>query len=79
MDALQILSNSWPIVISFIALIIWSVRLEGKVSFAEKEISELKIKHDNLDSALVNKIGEIEKSLARIEGWLKGKYGKEDQ
>lgn len=75
---MQALNSYWPFLTAFISLIVWSVRLEGKVAFAQKEISELKIKHDSLDSQLVEKISTIEKTLARIEGRLEGLHGKKN-
>lgn len=69
-------------------MIVWLVRLEGKIqanekmievvkddsskvaALNEKSIDELRIKHENLDSKLLSKISEVEKTLARIEGAL---------
>lgn len=57
----------------FIAFIVWLVRLEGKVFYAEKSIDELTIKHENLDSELVKKLTALETAIARIEGYMKAK------
>lgn len=56
-----------------IALIVWLVRLEGQVGFLKKQVDELTIKHDALDSQLVQKLSRLETAIARIEGYLKAK------
>jgi len=60
-----------------VGLIIWLVRLEGKVNsidqkadISQKQIDALQIKHDALDCKIVEKLGELSESLARIEGRL---------
>jgi negative regulator of sigma E activity len=57
--------------------IVWLVRLEGRINYQEKfsketqkDVDELRIKHENLDDKLLARIGELEKTLARIEGAL---------
>jgi len=57
--------------------IIWLIRLEGKVSYGETmqkelsgEIKDLRTKHEALDSRIVDKLSNVEKSLAKIEGRL---------
>jgi len=54
----------------FIGFVVWLVRLEGKVRHSESLIAELKTKHDSLDSEVMKRLLEIEKSLSRIEGRL---------
>lgn len=61
----------------FIAGIVWLVRLEGKINQVEKlndntqkDVDDLRIRHEALDERLMRKLSEIEKSLARIEGFL---------
>lgn len=109
----------WPIILAFIAGLIWLVRLEGKVlqnketnKLVEKNLSEkvktheetvksslethqnkvtddlkriernfekslvsidkkvdtLQVKHDSLDSKIVEQLTDVRESLARIEG-----------
>lgn len=55
----------------------WLVRLEGKLSAVEeannrtqKDVDELRIKHDALDSDLVKQLTEIKITLAKIEGFM---------
>lgn len=65
--------------------IIWAIRLEGKIDMHEdaikeiktqhiadlkKEVEKLEIRHNALDSKIVDKLSVIEKSLAKIEGRL---------
>jgi peptidoglycan hydrolase CwlO-like protein len=63
------------IIISAIGAVIWLVRLEGKVSHineksneTQKDVDSLRVKHDALDSKIVDKLAEISERLARIEG-----------
>jgi hypothetical protein len=58
---------------TFIGFVVWLVRLEGKVYYNEKQIDELQIKHENLDSELVKKLSALETAIARVEGYLKAK------
>lgn len=65
------------IIISAIGFIVWLVRLEGKISSVEeannrtqKDVDELRIKHEALDSDLVKQLTEIKITLAKIEGFL---------
>lgn len=46
----------------FVTLIVWAIRLEGKVNFTEQKVDKL--------FHLEEKISEIRESLARIEGQL---------
>ena len=65
--------------LAVIGLVVWLVRLEGKVqinremtALAQKSIDELRVRHEALDSELVKKLSKLETALARIEGYLKG-------
>lgn len=60
-----------------IAFIVWLVRLEGQVGVLKKQVDELTIKHDALDSQLVQKLSRLETAIARIEGYLKAKTEEE--
>lgn len=58
-----------------IGAIIWFVRLEGRVNTLEKTVNSLEVKVakqeqklEDFDDKIVNKLSEIEKSLARLEG-----------
>ena len=46
----------------FVALIVWAIRLEGKIVYTEKNVEKL--------FHLEEKISDIRESLARIEGQL---------
>ena len=70
MDAIQTISAIWPVVTALIGLIVWLVRLEGKVSHSEKQLDALQIKHESLDSKVVEQLADVRESLARIEGAL---------
>lgn len=64
-----------------IGFIVWLVRLEGKVNYTDRmlndakleyrnELSTLKVKHEQLDSKIVEQLSEVRESLARLEGAL---------
>lgn len=60
-----------------LAGVISHVRLEGRVNQAEKsneqtdkKVDSLTIKHEALDSKVLEQIAQMRESLARIEGWL---------
>jgi hypothetical protein len=57
--------------------IVWLIRLEGVVKADRREtdilrsdIEDLRHRHEALDSKVVEKLSIIEKTLARIEGYL---------
>lgn len=62
-----------------IGLIVWSIRLEGKVSHIEsintkqdQEIELLDARLRDFDSKILNKLSEIAERLSYIEGAIKG-------
>lgn len=70
------------LILSLVSGIVWLVRLEGRINAFEKQIDELKhrissmeIKHDALDSKVVEQLASVRESLARIEGALGVKKG----
>lgn len=62
--------NTPEFFLAAIAALIWLVRLEGKMSNTKESLKELKIKHEALDSKIIDKLSLIEQSLARLEGRL---------
>lgn len=77
MDALLALSEAWPLVVAAVGVIVWLVRLEGRVNqgdkdheATEKRMDILTTKHDHLDSKVVKELSNVRESLARIEGAL---------
>lgn len=66
------------IIVPFVVLIVWAIRLEGKVMHS-REIQretqkDVDVVRDLLNSAhgkLVEQISDMRESLARIEGYLK--------
>lgn len=70
--------SDWIEVISIAVLgLIWLVRLEGKVKYiqdankeTQKDVDELRVKHEALDSKIVEQLAQIRESLARLEGKL---------
>lgn len=69
----------------FLALVIWGIRLEGKVLNSEKrlDVAEARITHnenqiENIESGLSKELNEVKQSLARIEGYLKARCDQGD-
>lgn len=65
------------VILAVIALIVWLVRLEGKISQvqrladeAQKDVDVLRTKHEGLDNKIVEQLGAVRESLARLEGRL---------
>jgi deoxyribodipyrimidine photolyase len=70
-------------IVFIISAIVWFTRLESRVNFLkenlnnfEKDLLEQKLKIDNVEDKIVNKLSDIEKSLSWIQGNLEIK--KED-
>jgi hypothetical protein len=69
--------NYLPFVLAVIGAIVWLVRLEGKTDAAiksntetQKDIDELRIRHEGLDSKIVEQLARVRESLARLEGYF---------
>ena len=67
---------------SALGIVIWLIRLEGRViqgdrdhSETTKQIDILRTKHDSLDSKVVEELARVRESLARIEGVLGASKG----
>jgi len=70
-------------------IIVWFVRLEGRVKQIEKDNNEtqkdvdvLRVRHEALDSKMMNDLTAIREALGRIEGYIfeggNPKYGRRD-
>lgn len=64
-------------ILTAIAAIVWLVRLEGKTEHAQrlateaqKDVDDLRIRHENLDTKIVEQLTQVKESLARLEGAL---------
>ncbi len=69
-------------IVAIVALIVWLVRLEGKLvsldrfaSETQKDVDVLRTKHEGLDSKIVMELGEVKIILARLEERLGIKKG----
>ena len=69
--------DPFHVVGAIIAFIVWLVRLEGKVNHGskmneatQKDVDDLRLRHETLDSKIVEKLAEISERLARIEGGI---------
>lgn len=61
--------------VSLVGMIVWFVRLEQSIKQCsinldrlEKELDSLIIKHDALDTRVLDELSKVRESLARIEG-----------
>lgn len=62
---------------ALVGVVVWLVRLEGRIGHVEKlnentdkKVDAVLVKHEALDSKIVQKLSELSESLARIEGRL---------
>lgn len=65
------------ILLSAISGIVWLVRLEGKVSHnakltdeCQKDVDNLRVKVETIDSSIVKELTEIKVTLAKIDGYI---------
>jgi hypothetical protein len=77
MQDVKEIAELWPVFGALLGYVIWLVRLEGRVNQADRIISDtqrdveaLRIKHENLDSKIIQQLAEVRESLARLEGAL---------
>lgn len=80
MDLAAIVQTYWPVILGFVATIVWSIRQEGQILMLKdrQTIAEGRLAHhdsqiDLLESGLSKELNEVKQSLARIEGYLKAK------
>jgi hypothetical protein len=73
----MIIKDYFEIILGALAFTVWLVRLEGKISQveslaieAQKDVDVLRTKHESLDSKIVEQLGQVRESLARLEGAL---------
>lgn len=71
------LSQWLEIGVIVVGLVVWLVRLEGRLSAVDKanmetqkDIDDLRTRHEALDSKIVEQLAQIRESLARLEGKL---------
>ena len=71
------LRDYFEVLIALLGFVVWCVRLEGKVHAAnkaneetQKDVDNLRIKHESLDSKIIEQLGQVRESLARLEGAL---------
>lgn len=75
-----VFSNYWPFILSIVTLSVWLVRLEGKTENAiksnqetQKDIDDLRTRHEGLDTKIVEQLAKVRESLARLEGYFSAK------
>lgn len=73
----MVLKEYFEVVVALVAYVVWLVRLEGMtkqnreaISEVQKDVDQLRTKHEMLDSKIVEQLGAVRESLARLEGKL---------
>ena len=68
----------WPLILAILGLIIWLVRLEGLAKQNTKDLDRmqtqhesLSLRHESLDSKVVEQLAQVREALARIEGYIR--------
>lgn len=68
-----------------LTFIVWIVRLEARIKQSERDIFEnqkdvdiLRTRHEDLDSRVLKELMEVKQALARIEGRLETRGGKNE-
>ncbi len=81
MDQIKAITEAWPVLAGLIGLVVWAVRLEGKITLIENsyrqletEHNSLRAEHNALNSSTLQELSKIRESLARIEGRLLGQF-----
>jgi hypothetical protein len=74
------LTPGLDLVLVVIGIIIWAIRQEGKIGHLEdklngtqRDVDDLRTRHESLDSKIVQELASLKESVARIEGYLKAK------
>lgn len=86
MDQIKAITDAWPVLAGLIGLVVWAVRLEGKINALEDDYDQLKTEHNSLraehnalNSSTLQELSKIRESLARIEGRLLGQFDNQSQ
>lgn len=60
-----------------VAIVVWLVRLEGRINYTEKsntrtqkDVDDLRARHESLDSKIIQQLNQLNVAVARIEGSL---------
>jgi len=72
----QTISNLWPVLLSFLALVVWCIRLESKVLYLEKDHEKTRVEISEKDKLIWAKHDSLQATLNQILqaiGELKGK------
>lgn len=72
------LRHNMELIIACVAVVVWLVRLEGKVSQVsdknvetQKDVDTLRARHESLDSKIVEQLSQVREDLAEIKGYLR--------
>lgn len=74
------LRNNMELIFAVIGFAVWLIRLEGRVQQVsdrnietQKDIDDLRIRHESLDSKIVDQLTKLREDLAEIKGYLSSK------
>lgn len=74
------ITPSLDLILVVIGTVVWAIRQEGKIAHlddklngAQRDVDDLRVRHENLDSKIVQELVHLKESVARIEGYLKAK------
>ena len=74
------ITPSLDLILVVIGVVIWAIRQEGKIAHlddklngVQRDVDDLRVRHENLDSKIVQELVHLKESVARIEGYLKAK------
>jgi len=72
------LKHNVELIIATIGVVVWLVRLEGKVkqnternAETQKDVDTLRVRHESLDSKIVDQLSQVREDLAEIKGYLR--------
>lgn len=78
------LTPNLDVILVVVGVVIWAIRQEGKISHlndrlvdTQRDVDDLRVRHENLDSKIVQELVHLKESVARIEGYLKAKTEEE--
>lgn len=69
-NAMDWLKDILPIATTALGGLVWLIRIEGRINYAEKTLDRLQIKHEELENKIMDKLSVIEKSISRLEGMM---------
>ena len=73
---MDLIFKAWPIILSMVVLIGWTIRQEARITTIEKRTEEIKKDHKDVEKTLLDKFDNLHSTLHRLLesiGEIKGK------